>query len=346
MGNPGDHRLAGAARFRPAALVVALLLAHTACGGAGSGVVETACTEGDRRCDADGGVEVCHAGAYVWLEDCPAGSLCDAGLCVDEETCTPDCGGRLCGDDGCGGSCGVCDGDETCTPDGECIDGQSCEPIACEDVVGACGTLDDGCGRAIACGACPCEGDACETGDPEAWVVLAAWESNCVEGTSAAPSTASAGNADSALTAHGVRETAANHEYHSFVCISNAYSTKHWNNTDFDEKYWQVRVSTLGYEDVRVSSRQSGSNTGPRDFSLEFSTDGLQWTDAGLSITVATDWETGVVEAAPLPSDFEDQSEVYIRWILDEDSAAINGGDIGTTGAGRIDHVVVEGVPL
>jgi hypothetical protein len=32
--------------------------------------------------------------------------------------CTPACGGKTCGDDGCGGSCGTCDG--TCSPAGAC----------------------------------------------------------------------------------------------------------------------------------------------------------------------------------------------------------------------------------
>jgi len=30
------------------------------------------------------------------------------------EACTPDCGGKECGDDGCGGSCGTCNGSDRC----------------------------------------------------------------------------------------------------------------------------------------------------------------------------------------------------------------------------------------
>ena len=36
-----------------------------------------------------------------------------AGLennCSIEQSCTPDCSGKECGDDGCGGSCGSCSG--------------------------------------------------------------------------------------------------------------------------------------------------------------------------------------------------------------------------------------------
>jgi hypothetical protein len=36
-------------------------------------------------------------------------------------SCTPDCSGKNCGDDGCGGSCGTCSGDQTCQS-GVCTD--------------------------------------------------------------------------------------------------------------------------------------------------------------------------------------------------------------------------------
>lgn len=40
-----------------------------------------------------------------------AGAGCD---------CAPSCGGRVCGDDGCGGSCGTCSGGQTCSG-GKCV---------------------------------------------------------------------------------------------------------------------------------------------------------------------------------------------------------------------------------
>ena len=44
--------------------------------------------------------------------------------------CTPDCSGKACGDDGCGGSCGTCAGDENvCSASGQCLvpSGLTCE---------------------------------------------------------------------------------------------------------------------------------------------------------------------------------------------------------------------------
>jgi hypothetical protein len=68
---------------------------------------------------------------------------CEEGVCV---SCVPDCAGKACGDDGCGGSCGACSDD--CPLKQECIAGQCvtlCEP-QCEGK--ACG--DDGCGCSCA----------------------------------------------------------------------------------------------------------------------------------------------------------------------------------------------------
>jgi hypothetical protein len=56
-----------------------------------------------------------------------------AGSCADWDTsrpalgagcdCTPDCTGRACGDDGCGGSCGTCPMNATCSTAGYCMVG-------------------------------------------------------------------------------------------------------------------------------------------------------------------------------------------------------------------------------
>lgn len=53
-----------------------------------------------------------------------SGPMTDAGGVVPigdpPPGCTPQCSGRECGDDGCGGSCGTCNGSATCSPAGTC----------------------------------------------------------------------------------------------------------------------------------------------------------------------------------------------------------------------------------
>lgn len=82
---------------------------------------------------------------------CPYGYLCKVGLCV--EYCVPDCTQKACGDDGCGGLCGDCEENEFCGEDFACHL-KGCVP--------ACGGKEcgpDGCGGS--CGACP-GGQVCD----------------------------------------------------------------------------------------------------------------------------------------------------------------------------------------
>ncbi|MBM4395938.1 MAG: hypothetical protein FJ087_09630, partial [Deltaproteobacteria bacterium] len=72
-----------------------------------------------------------------------------ANWILSTPACAPDCAGRECGDDGCGGSCGACLPDQECG-DGQCKGGAGCEPhdvpgwpgAKCEECV--CG-MDDYC---------------------------------------------------------------------------------------------------------------------------------------------------------------------------------------------------------
>jgi hypothetical protein len=52
----------------------------------------------------------------------PQGSAYDIGAYeYYTGTCTPNCAGKVCGNDGCGGSCGTCAGGYTCNASGQCI---------------------------------------------------------------------------------------------------------------------------------------------------------------------------------------------------------------------------------
>ncbi len=82
---------------------------------------------------------------------CVAGTSCIDGQC--QVGCEPDCSGKLCGGDGCSGTCGVCGGGQTCAG-GQCV--VDCVP-KCEGK--QCG--DNGCGGT--CGDCP-QGESCLSG--------------------------------------------------------------------------------------------------------------------------------------------------------------------------------------
>ena len=75
--------------------------------------------------------------------NCQQGQNCTAwGTC--ESSCNPNCAGKQCGSDGCGGTCGNCPGNHTCQ-NGTCV--SNCQP----NCIGkSCGP--DGCGGT--CGSC------------------------------------------------------------------------------------------------------------------------------------------------------------------------------------------------
>lgn len=67
---------------------------------------------------------------------CPNGSLCKNGIC-----CDPNCDGKNCGDDGCGGVCGICQSGSVCR-NGICCD-PNCHGKNCGEL-NDCGHKCDG----------------------------------------------------------------------------------------------------------------------------------------------------------------------------------------------------------
>ena len=120
------------------------------------------CTPESKSCD-DNAVWGCSedGSERVFMGYCASGSLCESGECV----CIPQCTGRACGDDACGGECGECGEGATCMPDGSCCDrgcdGRVCGPDACG---GTCGVCEDELvcvGDSGQCCAPACEGKTC-----------------------------------------------------------------------------------------------------------------------------------------------------------------------------------------
>jgi len=99
--------------------------------------------------------------------DCPTGFKCNSGVC-ERDSCVPQCTGKCCGDDGCGGTCPnncpggyVCDlGTCQCKPDVACTSNDDCpQDYYCDLTVNECKPVvcnpqcegkccgDDGCGN-------------------------------------------------------------------------------------------------------------------------------------------------------------------------------------------------------
>ena len=121
------------------------------------------------------------------------------------------------------------------------------------------------------------------------------------------------------------------------------YSTNNtqWNNGQ-DQKYWQINLSTLGYGHLKLSSHQQSSNSGPRDFKLQFSHDGSSWSNLGIEILVMNDTIFGVLDCVSLPSSCDNQPTLYIRWLMTTNTP-VSGKTINIGGTSRIDDILVQG---
>jgi hypothetical protein len=98
------------------------------------------------ECGPAGGVGECDCGECSGPQD-----TCNDGICL----CQPDCEGKECGIDGCGGSCGECTGEQEACQDGVCVCEPECEGMDCGD--------PDGCGG-LCQGPCPGIQDKCTNG--------------------------------------------------------------------------------------------------------------------------------------------------------------------------------------
>ena len=109
-------------------------------------------------------------------------------------------------------------------------------------------------------------------------------------------------------------------------------------------KYWQVIVNTQNYFDLTVSSKQRSSNTGPRDFKLQYKIGaGGTWTDvSGATVTVANDFTSGVLSNVALPAECDNQSSVYLRWIMTSNTS-VNNSTVTNAGTSRMDDLFVTG---
>ncbi len=118
-----------------------------------------------------------------------------------------------------------------------------------------------------------------------------------------------------------------------------------WDNGAFT-KYWQVKVNTQGYNNLKISSKMQsgGNNPGPRDFIIQYMIGGSDfWIDIpGTTIFTANDWITGWVDSVAMPSTCYNQPELYLRWIMTTNNNS-QGGVLTSGGINKIDDIYVTG---
>ncbi|MCH7413947.1 chitobiase/beta-hexosaminidase C-terminal domain-containing protein [Belliella sp. R4-6] len=121
-----------------------------------------------------------------------------------------------------------------------------------------------------------------------------------------------------------------------------AITSNSWASTA-PENYWQFTLNTIGFENLAISLKQRSSNTGPRDFQLQYSLDGNTWINVNSgTITVGNNFTSGVLNNLSLPSALNNSPLIYIRSLLVSD-VSVNGGTIANTGTSAIDEIFITG---
>jgi hypothetical protein len=115
-----------------------------------------------------------------------------------------------------------------------------------------------------------------------------------------------------------------------------------------DIKFWSVKFKANNYSDFKLSSKQKSdaTNPGPRDFKLQWRLSSGTYADVpGGTITLASDWTTGVVTDLPVPITGQGTSSIYVRWIMTSNTD-INGGTVTAAGQSMIDDILITGVSV
>lgn len=133
---------------------------------------------------------------------------------------------------------------------------------------------------------------------------------------------------------------------------ANSFSVNTWAVSD----YFQFASASTGYAGITVSFDQTGSNTGPRDFKLQYSTDGSTFTDFStysLPGPVSVGWNA-TTAVVPASTSFafdlsgltvlDNDASIFFR-IMNTTTTSINAGTVATGGTGRIDNLVVATIP-
>lgn len=129
-----------------------------------------------------------------------------------------------------------------------------------------------------------------------------------------------------------------------------SFSSNTWSVGDS----YQFQFSTVGLQDVLFSWDQAGSSTGPRDFQVQYSTDGTNFTNFGAGYQVLLNgapngaWTSSVYNPAytfsvdmSSVSAIDNQANVFLR-LTNTSTTAINLGTVAAGGTNRVDNVLVQ----
>ena len=130
---------------------------------------------------------------------------------------------------------------------------------------------------------------------------------------------------------------------------SGAANSNGWDTFAEGTNYWQIQINTEGLKDLKLSSDQAGgSSTGPKDFQVQYSTDGSTWNDLVGGVIEVGSTAQESIDQLQLPASLENKPNVYIRWVQTSD-VRVDGdteNDISSGGTSRIDDIIITGLAV
>ena len=101
------------------------------------------------------------------------------------------------------------------------------------------------------------------------------------------------------------------------------------------ETYWQTKVNATAFTNIKVKSSMLYNYNAYETYNVEYSLNGIDWTKVGAIEMPGT--KAWTEKEFTLPSDANNKSEVYIRWIADKTSS-IKGA------TGKNDGIAIAGI--
>lgn len=125
-----------------------------------------------------------------------------------------------------------------------------------------------------------------------------------------------------------------------------APNTNGWDN-GANSKYWLFSLSSSDKKDLKVNYSMKGSSTGPRDFSLEYSTSSsapYSWLPiTGGTIQASEFFQS--LSSISVPVNADNKQNLHFR-LLQTSNISTNGGTVDGTGTNTIGEFSVTGVDL
>lgn len=174
---------------------------------------------------------------------------------------------------------------------------------------------------------------------------VAAWDYTAAPASAVVPATGGVLSAGAELT--------------NFANVTPTYSTSSLSISGWDNgagtKFWQISMSTKGYENLTLSAKTRSSGTGPRDFKVIYSVDnGTSWIDAPNSTyAITTTTLKNNMPTLTLPVDTANADILLIRFIMASNISSRAGTGtysptetVASGGTSNINNIVVSGTPI